>query len=83
MVPAPLKSPEEVEKLLDACKISAQMGWALLSTVAYQHAKSIVLCSWGLGTFPNTWANTALVEVDPDSLEADWDTLEWEMAAYE
>lgn len=42
-----------------------------------------MLRSWGLGAFPGTLANISLVEVDPNSLEVDWDTLAKEAAAYE
>lgn len=37
----------------------------------------------GLGTFRNTSAKAALIEVDPEHLEVNWDFLEQEATAQE
>lgn len=39
LIPAPLKTPEDVKKLLDKCKSPMEAAWILLSAAACKHAK--------------------------------------------
>lgn len=51
------------------------MAWALISVEVYQHAKALVLYSWGLEASLKDPATIRLVEDDPKPNEVDWDTL--------
>lgn len=81
MVPAPPKSPEEVEKLLEACKLLPPGSGIteLRDTSTCQVMNATFL---ELGGCPKQSTNAAPMDVDPDPSEASWDALEWETAAY-
>ena len=83
-MPALPKSLKEVRKLLDACKTPS--SWLQLFRAQWRsihQAGGQVLNFQGLGTFWNTSAKVALIEVDPEHLEVNWDFLEQEAAAQE
>ena len=82
IVPALPKSLKEAGKLLDACKTPS--SWIQLFRAQWRsihQAGGQVLHFQGLGTFRNTSAKVALIEVDPEPSEVNWDFLEQETAA--
>lgn len=68
--------------LLDKCNPPVKIPGHRLVPSHYQHARALVLCSRGVGTFAKT-LHIVVVEVDSSPEEVDWDTLEREVAAYE
>lgn len=81
-MPALPKSLKEIGKLLDACKTPS--SWIQLFRAQWHNihqAGGQVLHFQGLGNFRNTSAKVALIEVDPEPLEVNWDSLEQEAAA--
>ena len=59
-----------------------EVGQGLFCIAQVQHAKALIPCSQGPGASLNDPAIILLVEAVPNPSEANWDTLDRDMATY-